>query len=69
MLWQRMGTLPERQQQVLHLRVVEQMEIQEIAEVVGISSQNVRSNLAAARKTLRASFETHANCVSRSHSS
>ena len=69
MLWQRMEMLPERQQQVLHLRVIEQMEIKDIAEVVGISSQNVRSNLAAARKTLRASFETHSNAVSRSHSS
>ncbi|MEO1529605.1 MAG: sigma-70 family RNA polymerase sigma factor [Planctomycetota bacterium] len=55
-MWQKLGELPERQRQVLHLRVIEQMEIQEIAEVVGTNSQNVRSNLAAARKKLRQSL-------------
>lgn len=57
-IWKEMETLPDRQKQVLHLRVIEQLEISEIAEVVGIRPQNVRSNLAAARKKLRESLKS-----------
>ncbi|MEM0924715.1 MAG: sigma-70 family RNA polymerase sigma factor [Planctomycetota bacterium] len=58
LLWNRMATLPDRQKQVLHLRIIEQLEIPEIAEVIERSPENVRSNLAAARKKLRQSLET-----------
>lgn len=51
--------LPPRQRQVLHLRVVEQVSPHEIAEILDISSQLVRSNLAAARKHLRGRFSDH----------
>lgn len=59
-LWKQMGMLPERQRQVLHLRVVERMDIDQIAEVIGTSQKNVRSNLAVARKKLRESLSTDA---------
>lgn len=53
--------LPPRQRQVLHLRVVEQVTPLEIADILDISSQLVRSNLAAARKHLRERFSDHPN--------
>ena len=55
-LTQAMNELPPRQRQVLHLRVVEELAPQQIAEVLELSSQLVRSNLAAARKQLRRAF-------------
>lgn len=56
-IWRAIGELPERQQQVMHLRVVEHMEIGEIAETLQIKRQLVRSNLAVARKKLREKFQ------------
>jgi RNA polymerase sigma-70 factor (ECF subfamily) len=53
------NTLPPRQRQVLHLRVVEELAPQQIADVLSLSSQLVRSNLAAARKQLRQLFSDH----------
>lgn len=55
-VWEAISKLPIRQKQVLHLRVIDQMEISEIAATLDISSQLVRSNLSAARKKLRARF-------------
>ncbi|QDT09926.1 RNA polymerase sigma factor [Stieleria marina] len=52
-IWHAMGELPPRQSQVLHLRVVEQLKTHEIADVLGINAQAVRSNLSAARKNMR----------------
>ncbi len=54
-VWRAIGELPERQQQVMHLRVVEQMDIPEIASALQIDCHLVRSNLAVARKKLRKS--------------
>lgn len=51
-VWLAMERLPPRRKQVLHLRVVEQLSTTEIGEILGISTQTVRSNLAAARKQL-----------------
>lgn len=56
-VWHALTELPTRQQQVMHLRVVEEMTIDEIASVLDISNQSVRSNLAAARKSLRNTFK------------
>ena len=58
-VWKALAELPPRQQQVMHLRIVEEMTLGEIAEVLELSNQAVRSNLAAARKTLRVRFK---NC-------
>lgn len=52
-IWDAMSELPARQNQVLHLRVVEQLATNEIAEILNINAQAVRSNLAAARKSMR----------------
>ena len=56
-VWRAIDELPERQQQVMHLRVIEQLEIKEIADILQIDRQLVRSNLAAARQKLRARFQ------------
>jgi RNA polymerase sigma factor (sigma-70 family) len=45
--------LPERQRQVIYLRVVEQLDPREIAKVIGMSAGAVRSSLSVARKRLR----------------
>ena len=52
-IWDAVGHLPARQQQVFHLRIVEMLSFDEIAEALDLSNQAVRSNLAAARKNLR----------------
>ena len=48
-IWNAMNHLPPRQSQVLHLRIIEQLSTDEIAEVLEINAQAVRSNLSAAR--------------------
>lgn len=58
-VWNAIGTLPERQRQILHLRVVEQMEPKQIAESLELTPKLVRSNLSAARKNLRARLTEH----------
>ena len=45
--------LPERQREVLVFVTYEQMSPQDVAELVGLTIQNVYSNLAAARQQLR----------------
>ncbi len=45
--------LPDRQREVMHLRVIEQLSPAEIADILGIDAGAVRSSLAAARKRLR----------------
>ncbi len=52
-IWDAMGELPPRRSQVLHLRVVEQLTTDEIADILDINAKAVRSNLSAARKSLR----------------
>lgn len=47
------GTLPDRQREVLVLHLHEQCDHAEIAAIVGISEQNVRTNLHFARKRLQ----------------
>lgn len=48
-----MDELPPRQRQVLHLVTCEQMSLSEVAEVLDIGAAAVKSNLSAARKTMR----------------
>jgi RNA polymerase sigma-70 factor (ECF subfamily) len=48
------GMLPARQREVLVLSVYEEMNSIEIAEMLGISQQNVRTNLHLGREKLRA---------------
>ncbi len=48
-----MERLPERQRTVMHLMACEQLSIFEIAEVLNITQEAVRSSLSLARKQLR----------------
>ena len=45
--------LPTRQREVVHLITVEQLEQNEVAVILGISTEAVKANLAAGRKQLR----------------
>ncbi|MCG8653165.1 MAG: RNA polymerase sigma factor [Pirellulales bacterium] len=56
-VWRAIDLLPERQKQIMHLRMLEQMEPGEIAQTLQLSPALVRSNLAAARRKLRQLFE------------
>ena len=49
----RMARLPARQRQVLYLRAFEELSIEEIAGVLSINANAVKSSLALARGTLR----------------
>ena len=48
-----LDALPPRQREVLHMSACEQMTTPEIAEVLGISAEAVKSNLSLARKAMR----------------
>lgn len=48
-----MDALPEQQRMVIHLRDVEGSDFDEIAEVTGLSLNNVRVSLSRARKKIR----------------
>jgi len=48
-----MDALPEQQRMVIHLRDIEGCDFDEIAEVTGLSLNNVRVNLSRARKKIR----------------
>jgi len=48
-----MDGLPEQQRMVVHLRDIEGCDFDEIAEVTGLSLNNVRVNLSRARKKIR----------------
>ncbi|AYB33460.1 RNA polymerase sigma factor [Chryseolinea soli] len=51
--------LPELQRAVIHLRSIEGLEINEIAEVTGMRVDHVRVTLSRARITLRQQYEKH----------
>ena len=51
-----MDRLPERQRMVMHLMACEQLSIAEIAEVLDMTPEAVRSSLSLARKQLRKTF-------------
>lgn len=53
MVRQVMESLPEQQKMVIHMRDVEECDFDEIAEVLGLSLNNVRVNLSRARKKIR----------------
>ena len=48
-----MEALPEQQRMVIHLRDIEECDYDEIAEITGLSLNNVRVNLSRARKKIR----------------
>lgn len=48
-----MDTLPEQQRMVIHLRDVEECDFDEIAEITGLSLNNLRVILSRARKKIR----------------
>ena len=48
-----MNALPEQQRMVVHLRDVEECDFDEIAEITGLSLNNVRVSLSRARKKIR----------------
>lgn len=49
------------QQQILHLREYEELEMNEIAERVGMTPENVRVNLSRARKRIREAYQERRN--------
>ncbi|MBR6538437.1 MAG: sigma-70 family RNA polymerase sigma factor [Bacteroides sp.] len=49
------------QQQILHLREYEELEMAEIAERVGMTQENVRVNLSRARKRIREAYQERRN--------
>ena len=51
-----LDALPPRQRETMHLHIFEQLAPREIAVVLDLDANAVRSNLAAARKRLRAQF-------------
>ncbi|TNE55851.1 MAG: RNA polymerase sigma factor [Bacteroidetes bacterium] len=53
MVRQMMQTLPEKQRLVMHLRDIEELSYEEIAEVLDISLDQVKVNLHRARKSIR----------------
>ena len=48
-----MDSLPEQQRMVIHMRDVEECDFDEIAEVTGLSLNNLRVTLSRARKKIR----------------
>jgi RNA polymerase sigma factor (sigma-70 family) len=55
---QHVSRLPERQREVLVFVTYEQMSPQDVAELLGLTIQNVYSNLTAARQQLRKTLGT-----------
>ncbi len=51
-----LNSLPEQQRLIVHLREVEEMEFEEIAEITGLNISHVRVVLSRARKALRESY-------------
>jgi RNA polymerase sigma-70 factor (ECF subfamily) len=49
--------LPDMQRQVLYLRTVEDLSIEEIGAILGASQNNVKVNLSLARKKMRQKFD------------
>ena len=52
-----LDALPPRQRQVMYLITVEQLPHAEVAEILSLTAQAVKANLAAARKTLRTQLQ------------
>lgn len=50
-------TLPAKQQEIFHLREIEEMSYQEIAETCGITVSDVKVNIHRARKSVKAAME------------
>jgi len=48
--------LPDVQRQIMHLRDIEQLEYEEIAELTGLQLNAIRVNLSRARKKVRNEF-------------
>jgi RNA polymerase sigma-70 factor (ECF subfamily) len=53
--------LPTRQREVLHLVAVEQLDLAQAAEVLGVTVEAAKASLSLARQRLRAEFEGAAN--------
>jgi RNA polymerase sigma-70 factor (ECF subfamily) len=58
---QRVSNLPPRQREVLVLVVYEQMPATQVAQVLGISEQSVRTNLSYARERLKQELAPYLN--------
>ena len=52
-----MGTLPEQQRMIMHLRDIEHMTYEEISEISGLTINNIRVNLSRARKNIRSGYQ------------
>lgn len=57
----KMDSLPERQRQVLMMRSVQDMSLEEIEKLTGLTNLNVRTLLSRARKRLRELCEAELN--------
>ncbi len=57
--------LPQQQRMVIHLRDVEEMEFDEIAEITGMSVNSIRVNLSRARKAVREAYLKRENYAER----
>ena len=53
-LWRAVRSLPPRQAEVIALRILEDMSIEDIADVLGCGTDTVRTHLLRARRTLAA---------------
>ena len=60
-IYSRMQELPDRQRQVLYLRAVEELSIDEIAQVLQLNRNAVKASLSIARKAMRNWCEKQSN--------
>lgn len=58
-VWQAVRRLPDRQAQVVALAYLEDMSLEQISELLGISVPTVGTHLQRARKTLQTSLQTN----------
>ncbi len=56
-----MNRLPERQKKVLMMRSIQDLSIEEIEEITGLSNINIRTLLSRARKRLKELYSTETN--------
>ena len=52
-IFDRMQMLPDRQREVLYLRAVEELPIDEISKILGVNRNAVKASLSVARQTMR----------------
>lgn len=61
LITQLISSLPEKQQKVMALSVFQSLTGKEIAQLTGLSEENVRQQLSRARRSLRQSYQNELN--------